>query len=94
LAQAVAELMRDAARRTAMGAAAQRRVQDRFSLRDSIREMGRLLRRLHGNADRRRARAQPTSRPSAILGIAGNSLKQDPLAREVALTRSHGDSPE
>jgi len=85
LAQAVAELMRDAARRTAMGAAAQRRVQDRFSLRDSIREMERLLRRLHADANRLRARAQPTSRPSAILGTAGNSLKQDPLAPEVAV---------
>lgn len=64
----------------AMGAAAQQRVQDRSSLRDSIREMERLLRRLHGNADRLRARAQPTSKLSAILGNAGNSLKQDPLA--------------
>jgi len=93
LAQAAAELMRDPARRTAMGAAAQRRVQDRFSLRDSIREMGCLLRRLHRNADRLRARAQPTSRPSANLGTAGNSLKQDPLAREVAVDCARTATP-
>ena len=66
LAQAVAELMRDPARRTAMGAAARVRVLERFSLEDSVHQMDSLLHRLHGNAEGLRTR-QPTSRLTSVV---------------------------
>jgi glycosyltransferase involved in cell wall biosynthesis len=84
LAQAVAELLGDPARRTTMGTAAQQRVQGRFSLRDSVQEMESLFRRLHSSAETLRARTQPTSNLTAIVGNAGNSLRQDPLTHRAA----------
>ncbi len=80
LAQAAAELMRDPARRAAVGEAARQRVRDRFSLHASVHQMESLLRRLHGNAETLRVRTQPTSKLTAIIGGAGNLFGQDPLA--------------
>ena len=77
LAQAVAELLRDSARRSAMGAAAMLRVRARLSLDDSVDNMANLLRRLHDNADTLRTTTRPASRLASIVRNAGNSPGQD-----------------
>jgi glycosyltransferase involved in cell wall biosynthesis len=57
LAQAVASLMRDSARRREMGAAARLRVREKFSLSASVGQMLHLLQRLHDGG----AAARPTA---------------------------------
>jgi glycosyltransferase involved in cell wall biosynthesis len=57
LAQAVAFLMRDSARRREMGAAARLRVREKFSLSASVGQMLHLLQRLHDGG----AAARPTA---------------------------------
>ena len=77
LAQAVAELMRDPARRSAMGAAAKLRVQQRFSLEDSVHRMDALLHRLHGNASSGPAAQSPAAQSTSKLGsTAGNGANR------------------
>jgi glycosyltransferase involved in cell wall biosynthesis len=76
-AQAVAELMRDPARRSAMGAAAKLRVQQRFSLEDSVHRMDALLHRLHGNASSGPAAQSPAAQSTSKLGsTAGNGANR------------------
>jgi len=75
LAQAVAELMRDPARRIAMGAAATLRVRDKFSLEKSIDQMDGLLQRLHGSAKGPRA-LPPTAKVTSMVATGGNRLGQ------------------
>lgn len=74
LAQAVAELMRDPARRIAMGAAATLRVQEKFSLEKSVNQMDCLLQRLHGSAKPRAM--PPTSKVTSLVVSGGNRLGQ------------------
>ena len=75
LAQAVTELLRDPARRIAMGSAAKLRVQEKFSLEKSVLQMDCLLQQLHSSATGLPAMQQASTLTSMVLSDA-NRLSQ------------------